>query len=278
MSEFSDLISAERPLVLLGCGNMGKALLAGWLGQGLPREHIFIVDPFVAERGLPDLDIGEEQCASRTLADMIASVLVLAVKPQIFDDAAASVAGACDGETIGLSIMAGTSIETISAALPELGGVVRTMPNTPAAVGKGVTGLFAQPSVSEDARALCETLLGAVGATVWVPQESDLNAVTALSGSGPAYVFHMIECLTLAGEQQGLSQEVAQTLAIETVRGAGVLAATAVDTPTQLRVKVTSPGGTTQAGLDVLMKEGSGLEPLISQTVAAAKARAEELG
>ncbi|MEO0411151.1 MAG: pyrroline-5-carboxylate reductase [Pseudomonadota bacterium] len=277
MAGFGGVISADRPLVLLGCGNMGQALLAGWLSQGLPRGQVFIVDPVIAEPGLPELGIPEEQCAARTPADMAAGIVILAVKPQIFDDAAASIAKACDAKTTALSIMAGTSIQTIAQALPSAGGIVRTMPNTPASIGKGVTALFAEPRVSDSARDGCAALMQAAGRTVWVDAESDLNAVTAVSGSGPAYVFHMIECLAAAGIDQGLKPDVAEALAIETVYGAGALAAARTASPQQLRINVTSPGGTTQAGLDVLMQEG-GLKPLIADTVDAAKRRADALG
>lgn len=263
--------------MLLGCGNMGQALLRGWLSQGLPINSVFIVDPIVAEPGLPELGIHEKQCAARTPADMRAGIVLLAVKPQIFDDAAAGILSACDDSTTALSIMAGTSIETIADRLAGLGGIVRAMPNTPAAIGKGVTGMFAQARVTSAARQMCEALMRAAGASVWVEAEADLNAVTAVSGSGPAYVFYLIECLTKAGIAQGLSATVAETLAIETVHGAGALAATGTTSPDQLRINVTSPGGTTQAGLEVLMRNDGGLMSLIDETVTAAKKRAEAL-
>lgn len=278
MTAFRGGINADRPLVLLGCGNMGKALLRGWLESGLPRAHIFIVDPVVAEPGLPELGITGEQCAARTPADMLAGIILLAVKPQIFDDAVASVAKSCDVHTTALSIMAGTSIDTIAQALPSVGGVVRTMPNTPAAIGKGVTALYGEPRVSDSARSGCDALMQAAGRTVWVEAENDLNAVTAVSGSGPAYVFHMIECLAAAAINQGLKPDVAETLAIETVYGAGALAATRTISPAQLRINVTSPGGTTQAGLEVLMQNDGGLKELVDATVTAAHRRAQELG
>lgn len=270
------ILSIDRPLLMLGCGNMGRALLTGWRARGLEADHLFIVDPAL-QGGIPDLDITDDQVASSTPAGLRAGLVMLAVKPQILERAAPSVRSAVDQETALLSIMAGTTVETILAALPGSAGCVRTMPNTPAAIGKGVTALYAAEHVSEDVRTTCDQLMQAAGRTVWVDKEADLNAVTAVSGSGPAYVFHLIEALTQAAEAQGLAHDVAETLAIETVAGAGALAAARQADPTTLRVQVTSPKGTTEAGLEMLMDEETGLQALISRTVEAAKRRAEEL-
>ena len=269
-------IGPSRPLVLLGCGNMGKALLGGWLAEGLDRTQLFILDPAL-NAGLPELDIPPERCGSTMPADLKAGILMLAVKPQILDQAVGSVRACVDAQTTLLSVMAGVSIDRMDALLPGHGGIVRTMPNTPAAIGKGVTGLYAQSQVSALAKDSCEARMRAAGATVWVETETDLNAVTAVSGSGPAYIFHMIECLTDAGIAQGLTADVAETLAIETVHGAGALAAGRAASPEQLRINVTSPGGTTEAGLNVLMRSDVGLQGLIAETVAAARKRAEDL-
>lgn len=270
------ILSADRPLVLLGCGNMGRALLSGWRARGLPGDHVFIVDPGLSG-GFPDLQIGDDQVAESVPSGLVAGLIMLAVKPQMLAAAAPGIAPAIDPQTALLSIMAGATIATVTSHLPGSAGCVRTMPNTPAAIGKGVTALYASAGLSADIKTTCDSLMQAAGATVWVDTEADLNAVTGVSGSGPAYVFHMIEALAAAGIEQGLAPDVAETLAIETVAGAGALAAQRSASPETLRVQVTSPNGTTQAGLEVLMDEAAGLKPLIKRTVEAAKQRAEEL-
>lgn len=261
---------------MLGCGNMGRALLTGWRARGLEADHVFIVDPGL-RGGFPALDIADAQVANAVPAGLRAGLIMLAVKPQMLGTAARSVGDAVDGQTTLLSIMAGMPIRTILNHLPDSAGCVRTMPNTPAAIGKGVTALYAEGTIKAEARETCDQLMQAAGRTVWVDREADLNAVTAVSGSGPAYVFYLIETLTQAGIAQGLSADVAEALAIETVAGAGALAAARTADPETLRVQVTSPKGTTEAGLTVLMDAQSGLAPLIEKTVEAAKQRAEEL-
>lgn len=270
------ILSIDRPLLMLGCGNMGRALLTGWRARGLPADQLFILDPGL-QGGFPDLEIADDQVSASIPTGLRAGLVMLAVKPQILVQAAPLVRAAVDGKTALLSIMAGTTLETILEALPGSAGCVRTMPNTPAAIGKGVTALYAGAQVRADVRETCDQLMQAAGRTVWVEREDDLNAVTAVSGSGPAYVFHMIEALTQAGEAQGLTHDVAETLAIETVAGAGALAAARQADPTTLRVQVTSPKGTTEAGLEILMNEEAGLKALITRTVEAAKRRAEAL-
>jgi len=270
------IISADRPLVMLGCGNMGRALLTGWRARGLPASHIFIIDPAVAA-GIPELDIEASQVALATPSGLRAGLVMLAVKPQMMGNAVGGVAEAVDEDTALLSIMAGLPIAAIERQLPRNAGCVRTMPNTPAAIGKGVTALFAAPEVGDDIRGTCDALMQAAGQTVWVRNEADMNTVTAISGSGPAYVFHLIEALTQAGIKRGLDSDVAENLAIETVAGAGALAAHRTASPETLRVQVTSPKGTTEAGLSVLMDRQAGLMQLIDATVEAAQKRAQEL-
>ncbi|MEC9196269.1 MAG: pyrroline-5-carboxylate reductase, partial [Pseudomonadota bacterium] len=182
------------------------------------------------------------------------------------------------GGTLFVSVAAGTPLAAYEAALGDGSPIVRCMPNTPAAVGQGITALIGNSFVTEEQMSLSEALLQAVGQTVRLEAEAQMDAVTALSGSGPAYVFHMIECLAAAGEAEGLSPELAMKLAQATVAGAGALAEGSDDSPSQLRVNVTSPNGTTQAGLEVLMDEGAGLPPLIRATVKAAADRSRELG
>ncbi len=270
------MTSLPESLVLVGAGKMGGAMLEGWLAIGLPPKAIRIIDPQPA-------DSLRVLCASRGIAlnpsDAIDApdVLVLAVKPQTFTGAAAAIAASVGTATLVLSIMAGKTIGDIAARLPNAKAIVRAMPNTPASVGRGITGCFANTGVSEPQRAMAAELLAAIGRVEWVENESLIDAVTAVSGSGPAYVFFLVEALAGAGVHAGLPADVAMRLARATVEGSGELlyrdAAVAAE---QLRKNVTSPGGTTAAALDVLMAP-DGLEPLITRAVEAAKRRAAEL-
>lgn len=262
---------AERGLVLLGCGKMGSAMLAGWLKGGLPNTSVWVIDPFPSD--------WVQAQGVHVNADLPANpaLVLIAVKPQMMGEALPTLA-AMGSDTLFVSVAAGTSLATYEAALGADSAIIRCMPNTPAAVGQGITALIGNANVSEDQLALSEALLQAVGQTVRLESEDQMDAVTALSGSGPAYVFHMIECLAAAGEAEGLSPELAMKLAQATVAGAGALAEGADETPAQLRVNVTSPNGTTQAGLEVLMDENAGLPPLVHATVKAAAERSRELG
>lgn len=262
-------------LVLLGCGKMGSALLAGWLRGGLPASAVWALDPHPspwlaarAEEGL-HLNAG--------LPDAPAIVL-LAVKPQMMDEALPQVAGLADGRTLFLSVAAGKTLGYFAAGLGPDAPVIRSIPNTPAAVGRGITALIGNEKVDEAGLRLAEALLAAVGQTVRLDTEEQMDAVTAVSGSGPAYVFHLIEALAAAGEAQGLPAGMAMKLAKATVGGAGQLAEEADEDPGQLRVNVTSPGGTTAAALEVLMDAETGFPPLLRRAVAAATARSKELG
>lgn len=262
---------AERGLVLLGCGKMGSAMLAGWLKGGLPNTSVWVIDPFPSD--------WVKAQGVHVNADLPANpaLVLIAVKPQMMGEALPTLA-AMGSDTLFVSVAAGTSLATYEAALGADSAIVRCMPNTPAAVGQGITALIGNANVSEDQLALSEALLQAVGQTVRLEAEDQMDAVTALSGSGPAYVFHMIECLAAAGEAEGLSPELAMKLAKATVAGSGALAEAADESPAQLRVNVTSPNGTTQAGLEVLMDGDRGLPPLVRATVAAAAERSRELG
>ncbi len=262
---------AERGLVLLGCGKMGSAMLAGWLKGGLPNTSVWVIDPFPSD--------WVKAQGVHVNADLPANpaLVLIAVKPQMMGAALPTLA-AMGSDTLFVSVAAGTSLATYESALGSDSAIVRCMPNTPAAVGQGITALIGNANVSEDQLALSEALLQAVGQTVRLEAEDQMDAVTALSGSGPAYVFHMIECLAAAGEAEGLSPELAMKLAQATVAGAGALAEAADESPAQLRVNVTSPNGTTQAGLEVLMDGDNGLPPLVRATVAAAAERSRELG
>ncbi|ANT60651.1 MULTISPECIES: pyrroline-5-carboxylate reductase [Roseobacteraceae] len=262
---------AQRGLVLLGCGKMGSAMLEGWLKRGLPAGSVWVNDPRPSDwLQAQGVHINED------LPESPAIVLV-AVKPQMMADALPVLAKLGNGSTVFLSVAAGVTIATYETMLGEKTPVIRAMPNTPAAVGQGITALAGNTNASEANMAMAEELLSAVGEVVRLEGEGQMDAVTGVSGSGPAYVFHMIECLAKAGEAEGLAPELAMQLAKATVAGAGALAMQADDDPAQLRKNVTSPNGTTQAGLEVLMDEQKGLPPLIRATVGAAVRRSEEL-
>lgn len=262
---------AKRGLVLLGCGKMGTAMLEGWLDGGLPPGSVWINDPnpseWVQEQGIN---------LNADLPDDPAIVLV-AVKPQIMRDALPSLAQLGNGTTLFLSVAAGITIATFEEMLGPDTPVIRSIPNTPAAVKQGITAIIGNARVTETQMQDAETLLSAIGHTVRLETEDQMDAVTGLSGSGPAYVFHMIECMAHAGEAQGLAPDLAMTLARATVAGAGALAMQSDDTPSQLRVNVTSPNGTTQAGLDILMNEDTGLPRLMADTIDAAAKRSKDL-
>lgn len=270
------LFSAERPVVLLGCGNMGKALLKGWISAGIAPDSIIVIDPAGAanavEAGLPASQVHESSPER-----VNAGLLMAAVKPQIMAEALGGVTGLVDEQTLLLSIAAGTQIRDLRSLLPQAGKIVRAMPNTPCAIGEGISVACAEGELTTNQEAQVNALLSAGGEVRWVRDEGQMDAVTALSGSGPAYVFHLIECLAAAGEGQGLDSELARDLALHTVAGAGRLAKLSDQDARDLRRAVTSPGGTTQAGLEVLMGDGQGLSQLIRHTVAAATKRSREL-
>lgn len=262
---------AKRGLVLLGCSKMGSAMLEGWLAGGLPANAVWVTDPNPS-----DWVLAQGVHLNADLPDNPAIVLV-AVKPQIMRDALPTLARLGNGDTTFLSVAAGITIATFEEMLGDKTPVIRSIPNTPAAVKQGITAIIGNAKVTEAQLQMAETLLSAIGQTVRLETEDQMDAVTGLSGSGPAYVFHMIECLARAGEAQGLDPELAMTLAKATVAGSGTLAMQADETPSQLRVNVTSPNGTTQAGLNVLMDEEAGLPPLIAKTIDAATKRSKEL-
>jgi pyrroline-5-carboxylate reductase len=261
---------AARGLVLLGCGKMGSAMLSGWIAAGVPADAFTVIEP-APPPALQALGV-------RLGTDLPPSpaAVVLAVKPQMMADALPSVAGLAGPETMVLSVAAGLDMAWFEARLGADAALVRAMPNTPAAVGRGITAIIANDAGARYLP-LAEALLSAVGDTVRLSAESEMDAVTGVSGSGPAYVFHMIEALAAAGEAQGLAPDLAMKLARATVCGAGALAAASDETAETLRVNVTSPGGTTAAGLAELMDPERGLPPLMARTVAAAAARSKAL-
>lgn len=263
------------PVLLIGAGKMGMAMASGWVRAGLPGAELTLIDPQPHD----SVSVFAAAHGARLLGDLpteMARVVVLAVKPQIMDavlDAAQAVVGP---ETLVISIAAGISTEKLSAGLGT-GRIVRAMPNTPAQIGKGISGAFARGEITPGDRALAEAVLEAAGAVVWVDAEDLIDAVTAVSGSGPAYVFHLVEAMAAAGKAQGLSEQQAMALARQTVIGAAALMEADAAPAEQLRRNVTSPGGTTQAALDVLMAD-DGLGALMARAIAAARSRSEELG
>lgn len=263
------------PVMLVGAGKMGLALAKGWLDAGLSPNNLLLVDPHPgdAAHALAQ-DYGLTLNAEAV--GLQPNVLVLAVKPQIIDDVLASLRPVVGPHTLVISIAAGIDIARLSRGL-NTGRVVRTMPNTPAQIGKGITGLVAAPEVDAEGRAGADALLRAAGPVVWLDAESQLDAVTAVSGSGPAYVFFLVEALAAAGKAQGLPDAIAEQLARQTVIGSAALLEADPATPAVLRHNVTSPNGTTAAGLAVLMGD-SGLVDLICRTVDAARQRSQELG
>lgn len=262
---------AKRGLVLLGCGKMGSAMLKGWLRSGLPAKSVFVIDPNPSDwLKAQGVNIGGD------LPDDPAIALI-AVKPQMMADALPDVKALGNGQTLVISIAAGTPIATFEGILGDKTPIVRAMPNTPAAVGRGITALIGNAKVTPEDMDLAEGLLWSIGQTVRLDSEDQMDAVTAVSGSGPAYVFHLIEALAAAGEAEGLPADLAMQLATATVGGAGELAEDVDETPTQLRINVTSPNGTTQAALEVLMDEKDGFPALLRRAVAAAANRSREL-
>lgn len=266
-----DIVRA-RGLVLLGCGKMGSAMLEGWLKQGVPATAVWVMEPHPSEwlRGI-GVHLNEMQPTAP-------AIVLIAVKPQMMGAALPSIAALGGGETLFLSIAAGTTIAAFESAFGATTPIIRAMPNTPAAVGRGISAICGNAHATEEHLALAGALLRAVGQVVRLEGEHQMDAVTAVSGSGPAYVFHLIEALAAAGEAEGLPGPLAMQLARATVCGAGELAYQATESAEQLRINVTSPGGTTAAALAVLMDARTGFPPLLRRAVKAAADRGRELG
>jgi pyrroline-5-carboxylate reductase len=262
-------------IVLVGAGKMGGAMLQGWLSLGLPGKAAVVVDPYPSDE-IRDLATRTGVAINPAVVGT-PEVLVLAIKPQTLDAAGSEITRMVGPGTLVISIMAGKTIGNILERVPTARAVVRAMPNTPAAVGRGITGAAANDAVSPSQRDTTAALLSTIGRFEWVAGEDLIDAVTAVSGSGPAYVFLLAECMAKAGVAAGLPPDLAERLARATVEGSGELMFRDASTdPAQLRRNVTSPGGTTAAALDVLMAE-DGLEPLMTRAIAAAKQRARDL-
>ena len=267
-------MSGSGEIAFIGGGNMASALIGGLLRSGAPAASIRVVEPAAEqrERLADQFGVVAQPEASAALAH--ARCVVWAVKPQLFGAAAAPCAGWVGG-ALQLSVMAGIRSDAIARATGSQ-RVVRAMPNTPSLIGRGMTGLYARPDVSADERTEVERLLAPTGELLWVAQESQLDAVTALSGSGPAYVFFVLEALIEAGVEMGLEPAAARQLALATVGGAHALAQASPHSPEQLRAQVTSKGGTTHAAISVLQAEG--VKASFVRALQAAQQRARELG
>jgi pyrroline-5-carboxylate reductase len=265
------------PLLLVGCGKMGGALLRGWLTRGIAGKDVFVVDP--APRDLEDVRVRGVTIA--TAIDQLPptlqpGIVLLAIKPQFMDEALPAYRRFAKPGTVFLSIAAGKTVAYLKGKLGTDAMVVRSMPNTPAAVGRGMTVILKDSSIPAVTLDLCGQLLSAVGKIGWIEEEDQINAVTAVSGGGPAYVFLLIECLAEAGRAAGLPGDLAMQLARETVVGAGELAHQSTESATRLREAVMSPKGTTIEALAVLMAP-NGLQPLVTKAIAAATRRSREI-
>jgi pyrroline-5-carboxylate reductase len=264
----------DTTIAFIGGGNMASAIIGGLVRQGLPADRVRVVEPFAETRAklLADHGVQALEQAGPALAD--AGLVVWAVKPQVFAEAAVPVRAHAAG-ALHLSVAAGIRSDSIAGWLGTE-RIVRAMPNTPALVGLGMTGLYARDAVSAADRAQVEQVIATTGAALWVEQEAHLDAVTALSGSGPAYVFYFLEAMVQAGTSMGLSAAQAQQLAVGTFAGAAELARRSDEPLATLRQRVTSKGGTTYAAITSMQEAGVG--PAFERAMQAAEQRARELG
>ena len=264
----------DRVLAFIGGGNMASAIVGGLIRGGLAPAAVIVVEPFAAQRDKLRGDFGINPIAAADASLAAADLVVWAVKPQLFAEAAAPCCAHVAG-ALHLSVMAGIRSDAIAAATGTE-RVVRAMPNTPALIGMGIAGLYARPAVSQPDRALVEQVLAPTGRTLWMRGEADLDAVTALSGSGPAYVFYVVEAMIDAAQRMGLSAGEGKQLALATIAGSAELAQRASEAPEVLRQRVTSKGGTTHAALSSL--EADGVKAAFVKAIEAAQRRARELG
>ena len=265
----------ESGLVICGCGKMGSALLKGWLDQGMVPDSVTVMEP---QPSTWLLSLAGESGIHLNTPARPPAVCVIAVKPQVMTSVLDELRSFGNKETVILSIAAGVKIRQYEAMLGDRTPVIRAMPNTPAAVGKGITAIVGNSRAANSDMDLATALLNTVGKTVRLDNEDDMDLVTAISGSGPAYVFLLIEALASAGEARGFPPDLALEMAMATVVGAASLAESSSETPAQLRRNVTSPGGTTAAALEILMDESRGMAEIISQAVDAAADRSRSLG
>jgi len=277
MSQFG-----KGPILLAGAGRMGGALLKGWIARGLEPDRVFVQDPSISNEMADYCRAHKIAIADIQALPEPASVIVLAVKPQMMDSVLPPLSQFAGPDSVVLSVAAGRTISSIAAHFAPNTAIIRAMPNTPAAIGRGISALYGNEAVTPEQSKLCEALMAAAGETLWLDSEALMDAVTAVSGSGPAYVFLLAECLAEAGEAAGLPQDLAARLARATISGAGELLHQSELSPAELRRNVTSPGGTTAAALSVLMAESGentipSLSDLMTQAVMAAARRSREL-
>ncbi|MEQ8825573.1 MAG: pyrroline-5-carboxylate reductase [Filomicrobium sp.] len=271
------VVSLSGSILVVGAGKMGGAIVTGLLERGLQPSQLLIQDPSPPPESAAL--ISKHQLLRQDRFEDLAeppAVILAAVKPQLMDDVFSDAARLSGPETVTISIAAGRTLASFEKLLPDGSAVVRAMPNTPAAIGHGMTVCCANGAASEDQKEIATALLSAVGKVAWVADEGLMDAVTAVSGSGPAYVFHLVECMAEAGVKAGLAPELAAELARQTVSGSGALLAQSDLPADQLRRNVTSPGGTTAAALSVLMDEQA-MQALFERAIAAAKKRGEGL-
>jgi len=274
MKQTTSLRDITGTLVLAGAGKMGSAMLDGWVARGLDPAKVVVIEP---QPSLQVVGYGSQGLRlNPKRAGLVADAIIVAVKPQVAAEVVPELASLVGPRTVVVSIMAGRPLAFLESTLPPATAIVRTMPNTPAAIGRGITVAVGNKHVTPAQRELADRLLAATGAVEWITDERHMDAVTAVSGSGPAYVFLLAEALTHAGVAAGLPEALAEKLARLTVAGSGELLNTMPEDAAILRQNVTSPGGTTAAALAVLMA-ADGLEPLMTRAVAAATKRSREL-
>ncbi|MBL4608389.1 MAG: pyrroline-5-carboxylate reductase [Pseudomonadales bacterium] len=263
-------------IAFIGAGNMASSLIGGLVQQGCQKEKLFVSDPSAEQRQRLVDKYGVNACEDNHQAALQADVLVLAVKPQVMKEVLKDLNRSVkQKQPLIISIAAGIPLATFSTLLGEKTAVVRCMPNTPSLVGVGATGMMANPNVSEAQKTLAEQVLGAVGVALWVNKEAQIDAVTALSGSGPAYFFLLMESMIAAGEALGLDTETAKQLTLQTALGAATMAQQSDVPPSTLRQRVTSPGGTTEQALKTF--EDGGFRSLVDAALTAADKRSKEL-
>lgn len=272
----SSIGTAAEPVVIIGAGNMGGAIALALAANG-DASHLLLIDPAPGRALAESLAARGARFATDAagLTNVSPTAILLAIKPQLMAQVAPSYAPYAQ-RALFISVAAGTTLQSLDTWLAGPAALVRCMPNLPASIGMGVTAAVARQGTPASAKAMAEQILRTVGDFIWLEDEAQLDAVTAVSGSGPAYVFHLVECLAAAGIQQGLPEDVANLLARRTIEGAGALLGQSTSSPAELRTSVTSPGGTTEAALRVLM-DNRRTEKLFSEAVASATQRAREL-
>jgi len=265
-------------LLLVGGGKMGAALLDGWLKSSIPAAHVMVQEPTPSDelQSLKTQGLTLNPTAAQ-LADRSPDIVVLAVKPQLAETVLAPLAASLPENALCVSLMAGLPTYRLADFMPLQKAMVRTMPNTPAAIGQGMTALYAAPAVSDEQKMQAAALMAAVGETIWLEDENLMDAVTAISGSGPAYIFYMAEAMVNCGETLGLPPQTARQLALQTLIGAAAMLGEPEADPKILRQNVTSPGGTTEAALDILAGDAGGLQSLMRHATQAAVDRARQL-